>query len=62
MPLPERRERHATMLARLLDWDIENWAESYLSALVESRYVRGFLDGIRPLFGMSGGQRTVAAQ
>ena len=31
MPLPERRERHATTLERLLDWDIENWAERYLA-------------------------------
>jgi trehalose 6-phosphate synthase len=60
MPLPERRERHATMLARLLNWDIENWAEGYLSALIESRYERGILDGIRSFFGMFGEQRSFA--
>jgi trehalose 6-phosphate synthase len=27
MSLPERRERHATMFRRLMDWDIETWAE-----------------------------------
>jgi trehalose 6-phosphate synthase len=27
LALPERRERHATMLRRLMDWDIEAWAE-----------------------------------
>jgi len=62
MPQPERRERHATMLGRLLDWDIENWAESYLSALVESHSGRGILDGVRSFFGMFGEQRSVAAQ
>jgi trehalose 6-phosphate synthase len=36
MPLPERRERHATMLRRLMDWDSETWAENYVSTLVKS--------------------------
>lgn len=62
MSLPERRERHATMFRRLMDWDIETWAENYLSALVDSRSGRGILDGIRSLFGRFGEQRTVAAQ
>ncbi len=62
MPQEERRERHAALLARLLDWDIENWAESYLSALVESHSGRGILKDIRSFFGMFGEQRPVAAQ
>ena len=62
MPLPERRERHVTMLGRLMDWDIKKWAESYLSALVESHSGRGLLDGIRSFFGMFGEQRSFATQ
>jgi trehalose 6-phosphate synthase len=62
MPLPERRERHATMLGRLMEWDIENWAESYVSALAESRSGHGILDGIRSLFGMLVEQRPFATQ
>jgi trehalose 6-phosphate synthase len=62
MPLAERGERHAKMLRRLMDWDIEDWAESYLSALVESCSGRGILDGIRSFFGTFGEQRSVAAQ
>jgi trehalose 6-phosphate synthase len=61
MPLPERRERHATMLERLLDWDIENWAESYLSALVETHSERGILDDIRSFFGIFGDHRSLRA-
>jgi trehalose 6-phosphate synthase len=61
MPLPERRERHATMLVRLMDWDIETWAENYVSALVESRSGQGILDGIRSWFAMSE-QRSFAMQ
>ena len=62
MPLPERRERQATMHGRLLNWDIENWAERYLSALDESHCGHGILDGIRSLFGILGEQRSFAAQ
>jgi trehalose 6-phosphate synthase len=62
MPLPERRERHAAMLRRLMNWDIETWAESYVSALVESPSGRGILDGIRSLFGRLGEQRSLATQ
>ncbi len=56
MPLPERRDRHAKMLKRLMDWDIETWAESYLSALVKSHSGRGLLDDIRSFFGIFGEQ------
>jgi trehalose 6-phosphate synthase len=62
MPLPERRERHATMLRRLMDWDIETWAENYVSALVECRSRRGVLGGIRLLFDKLSEQRAFAPQ
>jgi trehalose 6-phosphate synthase len=62
MALPERRERHAALLGRLMRWDIETWAESYVSALVESRSGPGFLDGIRSLFGILGEQRSFTTQ
>ena len=37
MPLNERRERHAPMLAHLLKNDIQRWSRSYTSTLVERR-------------------------
>ncbi len=37
MPLAERRERHGPMLEHLLVHNVELWAESYLSALAETR-------------------------
>ncbi len=61
MPVEERRERHAAMLGRLLDWDIDRWAESYLSALVGTQSGRRILDDIRSFFGMVGEQRPVAS-
>jgi trehalose 6-phosphate synthase len=62
MALSERRERHATTLRRLMDWDVETWAEHYVSALVESHPRGGILDGIRSLFGMLSQQRSFATQ
>jgi trehalose 6-phosphate synthase len=62
MPLMERRERHATMLQRLMDWDIDTWAESYLSALVKSHSRRAGFDGIRSLFGMMSEQRPLPTE
>jgi trehalose 6-phosphate synthase len=53
MPLSERRERHAPMLAYLLEYDIKRWAEDYLSTLVEGAPGRRLLEGIRALFGVS---------
>ena len=53
MPLDERRERHAPMLAHLLEYDIKKWAEDYLSTLVEGAPGRRLLEGIRALFGVS---------
>jgi trehalose 6-phosphate synthase len=60
MALPERRERHGTMLRRLMDWDIETWAENYVSALVECHSEGSILDGIRSLFGTLSEQRSFA--
>jgi trehalose 6-phosphate synthase len=62
MALPERRARHGPMLRRLIDWNIETWAESYLSALVESHSGGGILDGIRALFGTLNERRSFATQ
>jgi trehalose 6-phosphate synthase len=62
MALPERRERHTTMLRRLMDWDIETWAENYVLALVESHPGGGILDSIRSLFGVLSEQRSFATQ
>jgi trehalose 6-phosphate synthase len=50
MPLEERRSRHGPMLEHLVENDIRNWAESYLSALSESSQSVGLLDGIRAFF------------
>ena len=49
MPLEERRERHAPMIAHLLKNDIKKWAKTYLSELGEPP-PRGLLGGIRSLF------------
>jgi trehalose 6-phosphate synthase len=50
MSLEERRERHAPMVAHLLKNDIQKWAKTYLSMLVEGPPGRGLLDGLRSLF------------
>jgi trehalose 6-phosphate synthase len=50
MPLEERCERHAPMVAHLLRNDIQKWAKTYLSMLVEGPPGRGLLDGLRSLF------------
>jgi trehalose 6-phosphate synthase len=47
MPLFERRERHAPMLQHLLVHDIERWAESYLSALAETRQRASLMSDLR---------------
>ena len=47
MPLDERRERHAPMLAHLLKNDIGRWARSYTSTLVDGRTRRGLLGVLR---------------
>jgi len=50
MPMEERRERQAPMLAHLLQNDIRKWAKTYLSALIDGPAPRGLLGGIRSLF------------
>jgi trehalose 6-phosphate synthase len=60
MALPERRERHAAMLRRLIEWDIETWAENYVSALVERNAAGGVLESIRSLFGMMSANKDLS--
>ncbi len=62
MPLAERRERHAPMIAHLLENDIRTWAEDYLSALVDGPPARNVLAGIRALFGGSPDQGPFATR
>ena len=62
MPLAERRERHAPMVAHLLENDIRKWAEDYLAALVEGAPARNLLAGIRALFGVSTEQTPFAVR
>jgi len=53
MPLAERRERHAPMFERLLAYDVEHWAESFLSSLRETRQRPSLVEGLRSMFGVS---------
>ncbi len=53
MPLFERRERHGPMLEHLLVHDIEHWAESYLSALAETRQRPSLMSDLRALLSPS---------
>ena len=50
MPLEERRERHAPMIAHLLKNDIDKWAKTYLSTLIDGPRQRSLFGGIRSLF------------
>jgi trehalose 6-phosphate synthase len=47
MPLFERRERHGPMLKHLLVHNVEHWAESYLSALAETRERPSLMSDLR---------------
>ena len=51
MPLEERRERHAPMLAHLQANDITKWAEDYLTNLADARSARRLINSLRMLFG-----------
>jgi trehalose 6-phosphate synthase len=62
MPLAERRERHAPMLDYLMKHDIKQWADSYLSALMDTRSRSGLLDGLRALFAPSPESRSDASR
>jgi trehalose 6-phosphate synthase len=53
MPIEERRSRHAPMVEYLIENDIRNWADSYLSALGDGAQNVGLLDGIRAFFGVT---------
>ena len=50
MPLEERIERHTRMFARVLANDIDNWVETFLSALEQPRPRPGVLGTLRHLF------------
>jgi trehalose 6-phosphate synthase len=60
MPVDERRDRHAPMLAHLLEFDITRWAEDYLSALVEGRGSRSLFNSLRIFFGAAQGREPIA--
>jgi trehalose 6-phosphate synthase len=60
MPVDERRERHAPMLAHLLKNDIKRWAKSYTSTLVNGRTGRGLLGALRTLLKPSTAQTARA--
>jgi len=53
MPLAERRERHGPMLEHLLIHDVEHWAESFLSALAETRQRPSLMSDLRALLSSS---------
>ena len=61
MPLDERRERHAPMLAHLLKNDIKRWAKTYTSALVDGGTGRSLREMIRALLRPSTEQTQRAA-
>jgi trehalose 6-phosphate synthase len=54
MPLPERQARHRRMFRHLARNDIARWAESFLTALAESRQPPRLLDNLRHLFAARG--------
>jgi trehalose 6-phosphate synthase len=56
MPLAERRERHRRMFARLVDNNIDHWAERFLAALAQSRQRSGILDSLRQFFTLPANQ------
>jgi trehalose 6-phosphate synthase len=60
MTLEERRARHAPMLEYLIENDIKNWADVYLSTLNENSQGLRLLSGIRALLAGSAEQRPVS--
>jgi trehalose 6-phosphate synthase len=52
MPLAERLDRHRRMFTRLVENDIDRWAERFLSALAECRQRPGILDSLRQFFAL----------
>jgi len=61
MPLDERRERHAPMLAHLLKNDTKQWARSYTSTLVDGKTGRGLLGVLRSFLKPSTAEKPPAA-
>jgi trehalose 6-phosphate synthase len=53
MPLDERRERHGPMLAHLIEHSVEQWSDSFLSTLGETRQRPSLIEGLRAMFGVS---------
>ena len=53
MPLIERRDRHGPMLARLRDHTVDQWSDSFLTALGETRQRPSLIEGLRAMFGAS---------
>ncbi len=53
MPLIERRDRHGPMLARLLHHTVDQWSDSFLTALGETRQRPSLIEGLRAMFGAS---------
>ena len=53
MPLAERQERHGPMLAHLLAHTVDQWAESFLATLGETRQRPSLIEGLRWMFGVS---------
>ena len=53
MPLAQRRERHGPMLAHLLERNVDQWAESFLATLGETRQRPRLIEGLRWIFGVS---------
>ena len=54
MPLAERQERYRRMYRHLVVNDIDHWAESFLSALMEIRQPSSIFENIRQLFAARG--------
>ena len=50
MPKEERISRHARMLARISDYDVTRWAETFVARLAEARHKWSLIDGIRHIF------------
>ena len=53
MPLVERRDRHGPMLTHLLDHNVDQWSDAFLSTLGEARQRPSLIEGLRAMFGVS---------
>ena len=62
MTAEERRVRHSPMLDYLMENDIKNWADGYLSTLNENSQSLGLLSGIRAFFAGTPEQRPSLAR